>query len=141
MPSPETVERKLLFRGEKWPCRLDAHHSPSGHSVTVSVDVDPWFRGFGSDLEEALGNLRQRLDEFDALLLINRFHRDAFTSSMSRQMSGGRQCYLVEQGRPVSPEMLVDALGPASVEDVVTAEENAERVRSWILSVQATAPG
>ena len=50
----------------------------------------------GYDFEEALQGLRAQLEKRGYLLLCNRYRRDAFVTSLSRQMSGGLSCYLVE---------------------------------------------
>lgn len=84
------------------------------------------------DFEDTLTELRQELERQNLLLLCNRFRRNAFVSSMARQMSTGLSCYLVTPGRPVDPEKLVDSLGPAPREAVVLAEEAAKYIEEWI---------
>ncbi|MGV9303833.1 hypothetical protein ACWDLG_10720 [Nonomuraea sp. NPDC003727] len=86
------------------------------------------------DFEDALRQLRAELEQQNLLLLCNRFRRDAFVSSMSRQMSEGLSCYLVVTGEPVSPELLVESLGPAPRSDVVTADEASKFINEWIAS-------
>ncbi|MEU4235308.1 hypothetical protein AB0F17_64500 [Nonomuraea sp. NPDC026600] len=84
------------------------------------------------DFEDTLIELRKELERQRLLLLCNRFRRNAFVSSMARQMSTGLSCYLVSPGRPVDPEKLVDSLGPAPREVVVLAEESAKYISDWI---------
>ncbi|GAA4534786.1 hypothetical protein GCM10023096_82390 [Nonomuraea ferruginea] len=84
------------------------------------------------DFEDTLTELRQELERQGLLLLCNRFRRNAFVSSMARQMSTGLSCYLVSPGQPVDPEKLVDSLGPAPREAVVLAEEAAKYIEGWI---------
>ncbi|MFI7692414.1 hypothetical protein ACIBQ6_25325 [Nonomuraea sp. NPDC049655] len=84
------------------------------------------------DFEDGLRQLRTELERRNLLLLCNRYRRDAFVSSMSRQMSEGLSCYLVVAGEPVSPELLVDSLGPAFRGDVVSAEEASKFIGEWI---------
>ncbi|MFI7463153.1 hypothetical protein [Nonomuraea sp. NPDC049646] len=84
------------------------------------------------DFEDALRQLRTELEQQNLLLLCNRYRRDAFVSSMSRQMSEGLSCYVVVAGQPVSPELLVDSLASAPRSDVVTAEEASKFINEWI---------
>lgn len=83
------------------------------------------------DFEEALIHLRQELERQHLLLLCNRYRRDAFVSSMARQMSNGLSCYLVKPRVPVSPDQLVDSLAPAPRQTVVLAEEGAKYIEEW----------
>ncbi|MGW4412872.1 hypothetical protein ACWEJ6_53505 [Nonomuraea sp. NPDC004702] len=85
-----------------------------------------------TDFEDPLTRLRQELERQGLLLLCNRFRRNAFVSSMARQMSSGLSCYLVTPGRPVDPGSLVDSLGPAPRKAVVLAEEGARYIDDWI---------
>lgn len=84
------------------------------------------------DFEDPLTELRQELERQGLLLLCNRFRRNAFVSSMARQMSTGLSCYLVTPGQPVDPGNLVDSLGPAPRETVVLAKEGARYIEEWI---------
>lgn len=85
----------------------------------------------GDDFEEAFSLLRVQLDEHHSLLLCNRFRRNALATSLSRQMSNGLSCYLVEPGIDLDPELLVDCLGPAPFVDVVEAEEARQFLDEW----------
>jgi hypothetical protein len=84
------------------------------------------------DFEDTLIELRKELERQGLLLLCNRFRRNAFVSSMARQMSTGLSCYLVSPGKPVDREKLADSLGPAPREDVVLAGEGATYISEWI---------
>ncbi|MFI9847925.1 hypothetical protein ACIHFD_63705 [Nonomuraea sp. NPDC051941] len=86
------------------------------------------------DFEDALRQLRAKLEQQNLLLLCNKYRRDAFISSMSRQMSEGISCYLVVAGELVAPELLDDSLGPAPRSDVVTAKEASKFINEWIAS-------
>ncbi|MEU4513763.1 hypothetical protein AB0G05_30050 [Nonomuraea wenchangensis] len=89
------------------------------------------------DFEDPLTELRQELERQGLLLLCNRFRRNAFVSSMARQMSTGLSCYLVTLGQPVDPGNLFDSLGPAPREAVVLAKEGAKFIEEWIASCNA----
>ncbi|MER6580089.1 hypothetical protein [Nonomuraea sp. NPDC001023] len=84
------------------------------------------------DFEETLMELRRELERQGLLLLCNRFRRNAFVSSMLRQMSTGLSCYLVSPGKPVDPDNVFDSLDPAPRETVVLAEEGAKYIDEWI---------
>ncbi|MGP3921109.1 hypothetical protein [Nonomuraea sp. 10N515B] len=86
------------------------------------------------DYEDALRQLRAEPEQQNLLLLCNRFRRNAFVSSMARQMSDGLGCYLVIAGEPVSPELVVESLGPAPRKDVVLAVKASKFINEWIAS-------
>lgn len=83
--------------------------------------------------------LRVRLETEALHLLCNRFRRDSFVSSISRQMSNGLSCYLVLSGRPVDPEQIVPCLDPADASDVVSASEADSFIAKWKDSTAAPA--
>ncbi|NAS25903.1 hypothetical protein GT755_30015 [Herbidospora sp. NEAU-GS84] len=85
-----------------------------------------------TDYEEVLLPLRRALESRGLRLLCNRFRRNAFVSSMARQMSDGLGCYLVQPGEPVRPDTVVSSLGSAPAEDVVSEAEQEEFIRLWI---------
>ncbi|MEV0591800.1 hypothetical protein [Nonomuraea cavernae] len=97
-------------------------------------DASPLIFRSPVDFEDTLIELRKELERQGLLLLCNRFRRNAFVSSMARQMSTGLSCYLVSPGKPVDPEKLADSLGPAPREDVVVAEQGAKYINEWIAS-------
>jgi hypothetical protein len=99
---------------------------PDGRSVIGSSS---------RDFEESLQLLRNELESNDLLLLCNRYRMNAFASSMSRQMSDGLACYIVDMGHPVDPEHIADALAPAPAETIVSADEANEYIAAWIESV------
>ncbi|MGP3911317.1 hypothetical protein [Nonomuraea sp. 10N515B] len=86
------------------------------------------------DFEEALQMMRTRLEQRNLLLLINRYRKNAFVSTMARQMSDGQACYLVRMGRPVSRRQIVDSFDPAPASKVVTQREADEFLEQWINS-------
>jgi hypothetical protein len=97
--------------------------------VTVEGEVVRAYRG--RDFEDALQNVRADFESLGRLLLVNRFRRDAFVSSMSRQMSNGLRCYLVQPRRPVDPSELVNCLDPTDERSVVTEDEAREFIARW----------
>lgn len=65
------------------------------------------------------------------MLLCNRFRRNALATSMSRQMSDGLSCYLVEPRKHLNPESIVACLGPTDRSSVVTRREAEAYVKEW----------
>jgi hypothetical protein len=86
------------------------------------------------DFEEALSALRTTLEQEDLLLACNRYRVDAFVSSMSRQMTDGLGCYIVEPNRPVDPSLLVDALAPTPPEKVSSRANADGFISRWVAS-------
>jgi hypothetical protein len=86
------------------------------------------------DFEEALSSLRLALEARGAILLCNRYRRNAFVSSLARQMTNGLGCYLVRRGRPVEPSQIVESLGPAPSDQVALAVDARAFVAEWIAS-------
>ena len=86
------------------------------------------------DFEDALISLRRALEARGAMLLCNRYRRNAFVSSLARQMTDGLGCYLVMRGRPVDPSHLVDSLGAASSDQVALDGDARRFVEEWIAS-------
>lgn len=112
-------------------------HRRAGEERSIEVELRGPIRLRATssvDFEEALTDLRSELEQHGLLLLCNRYRIDAFASSMSRQMSDGLSCYIVEPGRPVDPSQLVDALAPAPRTEVVTAAVADRFVAQWIES-------
>lgn len=92
------------------------------------------------DFEDALHRLRCILEADGLVLACNRFRRDAFASSMSRQLSDGLRCYLVSYGRLADPHRIFDSFGSTDPLKVASVSANRAFVRRWIWSCQFTAP-
>jgi hypothetical protein len=98
----------------------------------VRQNAPPLLYQSPTDFEDTLLELRRELERQGLLLLCNRFRRNAFVSSMARQMSTGLSCYLVSPGEPVDPDNVFASLGPAPRESVVLATEGAKYIHDWI---------
>lgn len=109
----------------------DSFELPDSCQVTVSLEDAEVVSGRGYDFEEALQVLRGELESRGLHLLCNRFRRDAFVSSLGRQMSAGLGCYLVKPRRPLDSREVVDSLGPADRSDVVSAAQAAAFIERW----------
>lgn len=99
--------------------------------IHVSVEAEPDRTYRGRDFEEALEALRGDFEGMGRLVLINRFRRDAFVTSMSRQMSNGLECYLFKARRSIAPSMLVACLDPTEEMYVVLESEAAAFIARW----------
>ncbi|WP_219460007.1 hypothetical protein [Nonomuraea rhizosphaerae] len=127
------LELVSLADESRLPCRVTTQIL--GEVCELRLDwtgVSPIILRSSVDFEDTLRELRATLEQQGFLLLCNRFRRNAFVSSMSRQMSDGLGCYLVTAHRPVSPDQIVNCLAPAPRESVVLAEENAKYIEEWI---------
>ncbi|WP_323101774.1 hypothetical protein [Intrasporangium sp. YIM S08009] len=120
-------------------CVVDTREAPDACEIVVSVAGRGPVSAAGYDFEEALQGLRVRLESQGLRLLCNRFRRDAFISSLSRQMSNGLSCYLVLPGRPVDPKRIVPCLDPTAPGDVVSASEADNFIAKWKESTAAPA--
>jgi hypothetical protein len=120
-----------LSSGRRIPCLVTASELPESCQIAVATGEDDVLHGRGCDVEEALQNLRVELESRNWHLLCNRYRRDAFVTSMSRQMSGGLGCYLVKPRRPVSHRQIVHCLEPAGEAMVVSAQEAETFIAEW----------
>ncbi|MGP3920123.1 hypothetical protein [Nonomuraea sp. 10N515B] len=117
------------------PCQVTTHTDGERYELRLNrANASPIAIHSSIDFEDALRQLRTELEQQDLLLLCNRFRRNAFVSSMARQMSDGLGCYLVVAGQPVSPELIVESLAPAPRKDVVLADEAKKFIDDWIAS-------
>jgi hypothetical protein len=107
------------------------NESPGSCQVAVSLNEADVVYGQGYDFEAALQSLRAEMESRGLHLLCNRYRRNAYVTSLSRQMSRGLGCYLVEPRRPVDPDRIVDCLGVASESDVVSTEEAEAFIAQW----------
>jgi hypothetical protein len=113
------------------PCVVTTSESTESCEISVSLDESDVVQGHGYDFEEALKVLRAQLEARGLHLLCNRFRRDAYVTSLSRQMNRGLSCYLVVPRRPVDPAQIVACLGAASPSDVVSAEVAEAFIAKW----------
>ena len=117
--------------GQRLPCVVTTSESSESCQIVVSIDETAIASGQGYDFEQALQLLRTELENHGLHLLCNRYRRNAFVTSMSRQMSGGLRCYLVRPRRPVDSDQIVDCLGMADESDVVGLEAADAFIARW----------
>lgn len=122
----------LNARGASEVCVVEQISSPGHHLLRIRATQVPSLEFVSQeDFEDCLLQLRSTLDAAGLLLLCNRFCRDAFVTSLSRQMSLGLTCYRVRPKQPVSPEYLVPCLGPAPATFVCSAVESDDFIEKW----------
>lgn len=133
-----TLRRHYWDKAARLPyeCEIGTSDVDAGVLLEVAIDGEPVRVYRGLDFEDALQALRADFESRERLLLVNRFRQNACVSSLSRQMSHGLRCYLVEPRRPVDPSTLVNCLDPAPESEVVTEAE----ARAFIARWQSQAP-
>lgn len=133
--------RVLLVRGdEQVTCRL-RWDSLSDRSYRLIIEgpagvVDE----VGADLFDALRNLRRKLELDGWLIAVQGARVDAYASGMVRDMLGARHVYLIQIGRHVAREHLVDIFAEADKRYLSTLEEQAEFFERWKVSRAETPP-
>ena len=63
---------------------------------------------------------------------------DTYPSGMVRDMLGARRVYVLQMGRHVAREHLVDIFAEADVRQIGTVDEQIEFYRLWRISLAAT---
>lgn len=95
------------------------------------VAPDRTWTANGTDLFDALMNLRDQLDEMQIRLCCNGARRNAWASGMQRDMGGGREVYLLELDRPGRP-LEAETLGDAPCDQVATVREQKDFYADWL---------
>jgi hypothetical protein len=97
----------------------------------ITITDDSSWAAEGPDLFKALRELRRMLDPQGIPVGVNGARRDAWASGMQCDMGEGRfVCLLAggEAGRPAE----VGTLGPTSLEDVGTVDDQDEHFARWL---------
>lgn len=103
----------------------------------------PWFIEFSNarlgsrtfyanDLFDCLCELRIFLEKNGFLILCNGARVDAYPSTMSREMSGGRKVYILKIGEKANLESLVHIFAEAPRDKVGTVNEQADYYKRFI---------
>jgi len=120
---------------ERRECRL--RWARRGNSYWVALDgPDGYLEAADRDLFEALASVRRRLEVSGWLIAVQGARRDTFPSGMVRDMGGARRVYVLEPGRPVAREHLVDIFADADPADLGTVEEQERNYRDWLASTR-----
>lgn len=137
-PTPVTAVDMRLIR-EFWDqahqdrhdCEIRTMEASDGALLQILIEGEAGRSYRGRDFEEVLQAVRVDFESVGRLLLVNRFRQDAFVSPMSRQMSNGLSCYLVEPRKAVDASMLVKCLELADERHVVIEAEAREFIAHW----------
>ncbi|WP_212826235.1 hypothetical protein [Polymorphospora rubra] len=135
-----TDEREVLVvRGqEQMRCRLrwtllpDRTYRLVLGGPTGVVDV------IGRDLFAALQDIRRMLEHGGWVIAVQGARVDSHPSGMVRDMLGARRVYILQKGRHVAREHLVDIFAEAEVSQIGTVDEQVEFYRLWRNSRAAT---
>lgn len=107
-----------------------------GQQITLNAHLPFCERQFvGQNLFEALNMLRLYLEDAGYLLLCNAARRDTYPSRAVRQMGGGFKVYVLHSGQQAKLTDLVDALGPAELNAVVSVAEQRTAYEHWLRSL------
>jgi hypothetical protein len=130
-------EVAVVRREERAICTLTwRYHADRSYSIELEMP-DQTLQAVGYDLVDALRGVRKQLERLGWLLAVQGARRDAYASGMIRDMIGGRETYLIQLGRQVSGDHLVDLLSESDVGALATVEEQEDFYRIWRESVRA----
>lgn len=88
--------------------------------------------GVGSDMFEALVELRRKFESKGWLIAVQGSRRDAYPSGMARDMGGGERIYVLRRGMPAKLDDLVDTLAAADPSQLATVEEQEQYWEDWL---------
>ena len=90
----------------------------------------------GTDLFAALQSLRGELEGLGIIICCNGARKDAWPSSMSRDMHGAQRLYVLRKGEPGDLQSLVEIFDDASLDVVATVREQREFYDAWVDSMR-----
>ena len=131
----DTISVELRVGNEAIECA--ARCAMNGLLWCVHIENTPVgsVRCIATDVFEALMQIRVVLDHHDILVLCNGARRDAWPSSMARDMGGGRRVYVTAIGRRACfPTDLVATFDRAPSESVSTVPAQLDFHRRWLES-------
>lgn len=124
--SKANTECTLIFSNES-PCTIQLKHETIGRYIFSDSDLYATFLRLKAFLEKEGYNI-----------LCNGSRIDAFPSTMSLQMSGGEDLYVVEIGYQVSSDSIVYIFDVPDVEKIATLAEKESYYQKWIDSTDET---
>lgn len=113
-----------LSYSEKPPWLIEFHSVELGDQVFTA-----------NDLFDCLLLLREFLEGKKWLILCNGARVDAYPSTLSREMSGGKKIYILKLGEKVSQENLVNLFDEAPIEKIGTIEEQYKYYKQCVGSI------
>ncbi len=132
--SEQKIIKVLLEDGSTRDCQLEIFPTPT--SKLVLHDLGSETQEFeGTDLFEALLQLRANLEQRGIRVLCNGARVDIYPSGMSRSMSAGRKAYLVRMGMRAELNDLVDIFDYADASLMGTVAQQADFRKKWLASL------
>lgn len=132
---PEVLMNIATYDGRAQPCQIIYSAEPK-IALTANSPVFGELRFVGENLFDALIKFRLHLEKLGYFLLCNAARKDAYPSRAVRQMGGGFKVYVLRTGQQASPADLVDALGPASFDQIATVAEQRAAFEKWLRSLR-----
>lgn len=121
--------------GRTQPCRIVYSVEPT-ITLTASSPVFGELTFAAANLFDALIRLRLHLEKIGYFLLCNAARRDTYPSRALRQMGGAFKVYVLRAGQQATPTDLVDALGPANLDQIATVGEQRAAFEEWLKSLR-----
>jgi hypothetical protein len=126
-----------MFRGRERVVSTLRWQVSSDQVYSISLDTpDGLVAGGGSDLFQALKEIRLVVEPQGWLIAVQGARKDAYVSGMVGDMLGARRVYILQAGRQVGRAHLVDIFAEAAVESLGTVEQQKAFYREWRLSLK-----
>jgi hypothetical protein len=109
----------------------------SDRTYTIDLDgPDGRVTGNGSDLFQALQEIRSELEPRGWLIAVQGARVDAYPTGMVRDMIGARRVYILRVSQQAQREHLVDIFAEAAADSLGTVEQQKNYYRDWRLSLK-----
>jgi hypothetical protein len=129
-----------MFRGRERVVSALRWQMSSDQVYSISLDgpdgPDGPVAGGGSDLFQALQEIRLEVEPQGWLLAVQGARKDTYASGMVRDMLGARRVYVIQAGRQAERAHLVDIFAEAAVESLGTVEQQKAFYREWRRSLK-----
>ena len=132
---PEVLMNIATHDGRAQPCRI-IYSAGAEMTLTANSSVFGELSFTGTNLFDALIKLRLHLEKIGYFLLCNAARKDTYPSRAIKQMGGGFKVYVLRSGQQASPADLVDALGPANLDQIATVDEQRASYERWLRSLR-----
>lgn len=104
-------------------------------SIKLVLEGSKEFVADGSDLFDALINLRKILYSHGLFILCKGAHVNVYPSPMSRSMSGGLMAYELTKGQPASRKNLVNVFDEGDESVVGSPDDQIAFYKEWLDSL------
>jgi hypothetical protein len=126
----------IVRESERVMCALSWQmHIDRTYSISLDGPEGP-IAGNGSDLFQALQEIRLELEPRGWLIAVQGARKDAYPTGMVRDMIGARRVYILSLGRQAAREHLVDIFAEAAANSLGTVEQQKNYYRDWRLSLK-----